>query len=514
MSSENGTVPPLIPLPSPVYVTVGNGAWVPVCFYSNMHLCLPSSNFVLKNVIRVPSLIQNLISVHQFTRDNAVSIEFDPFGFSVKDLRIRHVIIRCNSSGDLYTIPPVTDVSSPKALVSSATTSTVWHARLGHPGNAVFNKLQSSRLIQCNKPNHRTCHACQLGKHVRLPFSSSVSSSKSPFELIHYDVWTSPVVSTSGFKYYLVLLDDFTHFCWTFPLKQKSDVFHSITTFHSYVHTQFGLPIKVLQADNDTEFVNHTLFTFLDQHDIVTRLSCPYTSPQNGKAERVLRTINNTIRTLLIHAFMPSTYWVEALSTATFLINRLPSTKTPNTTPFQLLHNKPPTYSDLWVFGCLCYPNTSATATHKLSPRLVPCVFLGYPSSHKGYHCLNLVTQKLIISRHVIFDETVFPFRFRYPDGHGTSMDFLLPPASYPLMAQGAGLGDTHRPPTSLLPSPKMMSSHWLPQYVGPGHRLWLAPMVRARGIHLHHRRLLLRAHPHRNRTRCMVMFTSMDPCM
>jgi hypothetical protein len=105
MSSENGTVPPLIPLPSPVYVTVGNGAWVPVCFYSNMHLCLPSSNFVLKNVIRVPSLIQNLISVHQFTRDNAVSIEFDLFGFSVKDLRIRHVIIRCNSSGDLYTIP-------------------------------------------------------------------------------------------------------------------------------------------------------------------------------------------------------------------------------------------------------------------------------------------------------------------------------------------------------------------------------------------------------------------------
>jgi hypothetical protein len=157
----------------------------------------------------------------------------------------------------------------------------------------------------------------------------------------------------------------------------------------------------------------------------------------------MLHTINNTIRTLLIYVFMPSTYWVEALSTATFLINRLPSTKTPNTTPFQLLHNKPPTYSDLRVFGCLCYPDTSATATHKLSPRSVPYVFLRYPSSHKGYRCLNLVTQKLIISCHVIFNETVFPFRFRYPDGHGTSLDFLLPPASSPLMAQGAGLGDT-----------------------------------------------------------------------
>jgi hypothetical protein len=78
MSLNNGIVPPLLPLPNPVYFTVGNGACVPVRFYGNMHLCLPSSNFVLKSVLRVPSLIQNLISVHQFTRDNVISIEFDP----------------------------------------------------------------------------------------------------------------------------------------------------------------------------------------------------------------------------------------------------------------------------------------------------------------------------------------------------------------------------------------------------------------------------------------------------
>jgi hypothetical protein len=193
----------------------------------------------------------------------------------------------------------------------------------------------------------------------------------------------------------------------------------------------------------------------------------------------MLRTINNTIRTLLIHAFMPSAYWVEALSIATFLINRLPSTKTPNTTPFQLLHHKPLTYSDLRVFGCLCYPNTSATATHKLSPRSVPCVFLDYPSFHKGYRCLNLVTQKLIISCHVIFDETVFPFRFRYPDGHGTSMDFLLPPASSPLMAQGAGLGDT--------PSPSGISTTQLEDDVfalAPTLRVaWSSPVARPHGL-------------------------------
>jgi hypothetical protein len=65
------------------------------------------------------------------------------------------------------------------------------------------------------------------------------------------------------------------------------------------------------------------------------------------KAERMLRTINNTIRTLLIHALMPPNYWVKALASATFLINWLPSTKTPTSTPFQLLHNKEPTYHDI-----------------------------------------------------------------------------------------------------------------------------------------------------------------------
>jgi hypothetical protein len=88
MSSDNGIVPPLLPLPYPVYITVGNGARVPDRLYSNKHLFLPSSNFVLKSILRVPSLIQNLISVCQFTHDNVVSIEFDPLVFLLRTSRL------------------------------------------------------------------------------------------------------------------------------------------------------------------------------------------------------------------------------------------------------------------------------------------------------------------------------------------------------------------------------------------------------------------------------------------
>jgi len=55
----------------------------------------------------------------------------------------------------------------------------------------------------------------------------------------------------------------------------------------AYARTQFGLPVKCLQVDNGTEFINNATSTFLAAHGILLRLSCPYTSAQNGKAERI-----------------------------------------------------------------------------------------------------------------------------------------------------------------------------------------------------------------------------------
>jgi len=110
---------------------------------------------------------------------------------------------------------------------------------------------------------------------------------------------------------------------------------------------------------------------------------------------------------------MPPSYWVEALSTATVLINILPTKTLGFSTPHHALLGTPPAYGHLRVFGCKCYPNLSATASHKLAPRSTLCVFLGYSTHHKGYRCLDLSSNRVIISRHVIFDETAFPFAER-----------------------------------------------------------------------------------------------------
>lgn len=234
-----------------------------------------------------------------------------------------------------------------------------------------------------------------------------------PFQVVHADVWTSPVASFSGFKYYLVLIDDYTHYVWTFPLRAKSEVFQCIKSFHAYVSTQFQLPLLALQTDNGREFDNHALRSHLTAHGAVLRLLCPYTSSQNGKAERIIRTMNDCIRSLLCQANMPDTFWVEALSTATYLLNQRPCQTSGTLTPFQLLLGITPDYSHLRVFGCLCYPNQTSTAAHKLSCRSTPYVLLGYPADHRGYRCLDLRSRRVITSRHVVFNETQFPY---FPD--------------------------------------------------------------------------------------------------
>ncbi|KAI3757628.1 hypothetical protein L6452_05170 [Arctium lappa] len=166
---------------------------------------------------------------------------------------------------------------------------------------------------------------------------------------------------------------------------------------------------------------------------ITFRFSCPHTSQQNGKFERMIRTVNNMMRTLLFHSRLPPTFWPEALHMASHLLNILPSASISNDTPHYRLFRRHPTYDHLHVFGCLCFPRLHPT--HKLQPRSSPCIFLGYPSYHRGFRCYDLSTWKIIISRHVTFDETIFPYGSVTPT-EPPSYDFLSDTYVSPILRQ------------------------------------------------------------------------------
>jgi hypothetical protein len=229
--------PPPSSLPSSIMVA--NGSCLSV---TSVGAAGPPGSFRILDVLVAPSLVHNLLSIRRFTTDNSCSIEFDSSGLNVKDSATRRPLLRCDSTGPLYTIrlPHATSSSSSSpdttAVYAATTSSSTWHRRLGHPGRDPLMQLTRSATIPCTRsPEEHLCHACQLSRHVRLPFSSSSSHATHAFELVHCDLWTSPI-------------------------------------------TQFGLTIKVVQCDNGREFNNSASRDFFLSHGMQLRMSCPYTS--------------------------------------------------------------------------------------------------------------------------------------------------------------------------------------------------------------------------------------------
>nr|CAB3499537.1 unnamed protein product [Digitaria exilis] len=333
-------------------------------------------------------MIHNLLSIRQFTTDNSCSSYHKGFGIPV--------------TGSLYTLRlPASSAPSSSSSIPTAfatTSSTTWHRRLGHPGRDALARLSRT-------PDEHLCHACQLGRHVRLPFSSSSSHASHAFDLIHFDLFTSPILSISSYKYYLVVVDDFSRYSWTFPLRAKSNAFPTLLHFFAWVSTQFGRTVKVVQCDNGREFDNH----------LSCLLSLSGHSAAHVLAERMIRTTNDVIRTLLIQASLPARFWAEALHTATYLLNRLPSTAISAPTPHHAPFGTPPCYDHLRVFGCACYPNTSATAPHKLAPRSTRC--LDFPYSTSSTPSPDPELESLFPTNSVVQPPvSVYPFSAGSPD--------------------------------------------------------------------------------------------------
>ncbi|GJY96143.1 uncharacterized mitochondrial protein-like protein [Tanacetum coccineum] len=127
-------------------------------------------------------------------------------------------------------------------------------------------------------------------------------------------------------------------------------------------------------------------------------------------AERKHRHIVETGLAMLFNAHVPASYWVDAFTTATFIINRLPTPLLKNKSPFELLFNQHPQYDNFRTYGCQVFPYLRDYSQHKLEPRSILCIFIGYSLQHKGYRCLDPTTSRVFVTRHARFNETVFPF--------------------------------------------------------------------------------------------------------
>ena len=396
-------------------VAVGNGNGLQIKHTGKLTLHTSKSTFNMKNVLHCPQAAVNLLSINRFCIDNDCYFILTGSNFYVKDNLTGRTLLTGRSEGGLYPIhadqQSINRIRSSAALMSVRTTLDVWHARLGHPSSKVTKSIVKSFALPVfgSSDLNSVCQPCLMGKSKQLPFEDSSRVVLSVLDLIHSDVWVSPIVSCEGHRYYVIFIDDYSRFTWLYPIRNKSDVFSCFVKFKSLVENRFSSKIKQLQCDNGGEYVSHQFRNFLCQNGIHQRFSCPYTSQQNGLAERKHRHIMETGLSLLAQSHLPTKYWVEAFLTGIYLINRTPTPVLGHISPYFKLFTQAPNYSFLRTFGCACYPLLRPYTKHKLAFRSKQCIFLGYSSQHHGYRCLDPVSQKIYISRNVVFDELNFP---------------------------------------------------------------------------------------------------------
>ena len=109
------------------------------------------------------------------------------------------------------------------AFSTAKTTSINWHHRLGHPTLPILQHILSNSCLESfsSMPKDFSCTACFYNKSHKLHFSTSSLVSTHPLQIIFSDVWTSPIMSSTGFKYYVIFFDHFTKYIWFYPLKRK-----------------------------------------------------------------------------------------------------------------------------------------------------------------------------------------------------------------------------------------------------------------------------------------------------
>uniref|UniRef100_A0A2N9I636 Integrase catalytic domain-containing protein n=1 Tax=Fagus sylvatica TaxID=28930 RepID=A0A2N9I636_FAGSY len=251
---------------------------------------------------------------------------------------------------------------------------------------------------------------CLLAKHHRTSFHPSFNKSSVPFSIIHSDVWgPSRVTNRSNTKWFVSFIDDCTRVSWVYLLKEKSEVISIFQSFHQMILTQFNTRVQVLRSDNGGEYFKKELSAYFHAYGIIHQTSCVDTPQQNGVAERKNRHLLEVARSLMFAMNVPKSFWGDAVLTAAYLINRMPSKVLQFQTPLQSLSktHSLPTLLQIppKVFGCVCYVHIHKQHRSKLDPRAQKCIFLGYSTTQKGYKCYHPPSTKILVSMDVTFLE-------------------------------------------------------------------------------------------------------------
>jgi len=251
------------------------------------------------------------------------------------------------------------------------------------------------------------CTACIQAKHKQKIIKVKTKRTTKPFELIHSDMcglFSTP--TSAGHRYYILFIDDYTRYTsvWVLPDKKSKPCTSAYQSFQARVDSM-GYEVKQFRCDNGRgEYVNKTFRLVLAGRGTIYEPCPPYTHHRNGVSERMIQTITEKARSMMIDSQAPLVFWGEAVNTAVYLHQRTSNQgltkrndrngyQVPYSTPYEILQafGKPSHDNDgneilskaplhhLRQFGCYAsrlIPEPQRDG--KFSPRSKPCMKVGY----------------------------------------------------------------------------------------------------------------------------------------
>ncbi|KAL0641314.1 hypothetical protein Bca4012_102595 [Brassica carinata] len=385
--------------PTNGHVMIANGDKIPIRGIGKLKLFDKDSK-----AFYMPDFTSNLLSVKKCTTDLNCNVIFSPNEVKFQDIESSQLIGKGVTKGDLYLLEelaPVSDYFCSFTSASMMNKNALWHARLGHPHVRALNLMLPGVVFE-----NKDCEACILGKHCKTVFPISSTVYDKCFDLIHSDVWTAPCLSRDSFKYFVTFIDEKSKYTWITLIQTKDRVLEAFKNFQNYVTNHYNAKIKILRSDNGGEYISNAFKSHLAKHGIVHQTSCPYTPQQNGVAERKNRHLMEVARSMMFHANVPKRFWGDAVQTACYLINRVPTKILKNLSPFEVLNKSKPFIDHLRVFGCVCYVMTPGEQRNKLEAKSTKAMFIGYSITQKGYKCYDPEARRVMVSREVKFIES------------------------------------------------------------------------------------------------------------
>ena len=405
--------------PRPVHGLGGSSVHAVGC--GSIELVLSAEHkLVLHDVLFIPSSDVRLISVLALNESGDYVCHFDRRTCWITDstdsviahgnvLLSRRLYTLTSSSYHRISCAPST--SLPSAYVARRVPDVeTWHRRLGHLSPDTIVSMARSKAVQGMPINISfsppKCNSCVLGKQTRasVPKLREGVRATRPLECVFLDLCgPTSVASRSGRFYSMNLIDDFTSYVWTLPLRTKSEAILVFRGWLAAVHNQSGHHLTYLITNNG-ELSSHSMTAFCSEQGITHHFTAPYTSAHNGRAERLHRTLFEKARTMRIACEAPPSMWDEFCATAAFLTNLSATASLNGRTPYERWFNRVPSLSHLREIGCLAF---ALIQSHnpKLHPRSIPCTMIGYGSDTKAYRLWDRTSNRIFNSFHVTFIE-------------------------------------------------------------------------------------------------------------